>query len=244
MTKSIASLLRSICRVSLSDHANYDIDDDALYPPDAQRAWAEYQQREIPKRISALNRIGNWPLGATGRWLDVGAGTGIFARALRDMGNVCDCVEVSVPETKRLVADGFKVFGGTEVIADASYNRIHCNAVIEHVTDADGFAHELFRVCSQGGRVYIGTISESSILVLASLLRLLTCGLWKAHHYVCPWHVHYMGTASWCRMLLRAGFSIEMVWTTPFQQPPRRSLRSLIHRLLGLYHVNIVATKP
>ena len=236
-------MLLRICGVSLSSHAEYDIDDKSLYPPEAQQSWHEYQRREIPFRIAALNRIGNWHLGTAGKWIDVGAGTGIFARMLRDKGATCDCVEVSVPETQRLVAAGFSVFQSMDGIPDGTYNRIHCNAVIEHVPDANAFARDLHRICSTRGRVFVGTISESTILVLAALVRILTLGMWDASRYVSRWHVHYMGLRAWCRMLRRAGFSIERAWTTSFQQPPRHSWRSLLHRMLGIYHINIIAVK-
>lgn len=100
------------------------------------------------------------------RLLDVGTGSGEIAQVLAET-----CAVVSVdPRDQREARDGYQYLrvGTALPFADASFDAVVSNHVIEHLDDATVHLRELARVLRPGGLVYLATPNR----------------LW-------PWEVHY-----------------------------------------------------
>ena len=223
-----------LCGCTSNDHSQYDIDDVAQYSTGVRDNWAQLC-RDITNKALKI-------MGYAGTWLDVGAGTGNFCNFMRIQKIECDLIEVSIPEKKRLVESGYTVYGSFSELSK-TYDKVFCNAVIEHVLDVRGFCRDLFESTTPGGLVFVGTINEICILLCASICRLLTFGLWDASKYVTRFHVHYFSKSGWLRLLKEAGFELVEVWTYPYSRNAK-PIRRIIHKLLKLQYICMVVRKP
>ena len=88
------------------------------------------------------------------RILDFGAGSGLFARALRDSGVVVECLEPDEEYARVLREDGFKVGGGLGSL-DGTYDAIYAINVLEHIEDDRRVFDELVGRLKPGGRIMI-----------------------------------------------------------------------------------------
>ena len=113
-----------------------------------------------------LQRVAPIPAGA--RVLDIGAGTGGFLAACQEMGYTCSGVEpwAEARETARALGESLGISvdvieGAAESLpfADATFDVVHANSVLEHVDDLDRALAETFRVLKPGGMFWFYTAS-------------------------------------------------------------------------------------
>lgn len=89
------------------------------------------------------------------RMLDFGAGSGTFARALREQGANVACVEPDPAFRATLLADGFACHAGLESVPPGSVDFIYMLNVLEHVQDDGQMLRELAARLSVGGGLYV-----------------------------------------------------------------------------------------
>jgi anaerobic magnesium-protoporphyrin IX monomethyl ester cyclase len=87
--------------------------------------------------------------------VDFGAGTGTFARALRERGLRVTCVEPDVQLRRRLADDEFECHAGMEELPVAAADYIFSLNVLEHIEDDASSLRALFRRLRPGGRLYL-----------------------------------------------------------------------------------------
>jgi 2-polyprenyl-3-methyl-5-hydroxy-6-metoxy-1,4-benzoquinol methylase len=232
--------MRDICGCNYSiDYSTYN--QSQLYPNEANLAWEQYQERQMPDRWCTSRLCMDRHIRSV---LDVGAGTGLFAHFVKRIGVPVNCVEPCTENADKLSKSGFHTYASLYDV-DAQYDLVHCNGVIEHVEDPVAFAANLFRHTSLGGVCWVMTHNELGLLILCTIFRLLTFKRFSVRHYVNPWHVNYWDQEHVERLLRKAGFLIAESWLEPWQQPPRRwSLRRIIHWLIRLHSICIVAKRP
>lgn len=89
----------------------------------------------------------------SGRLLDVGCGTKPY-RSLFDVKDYVGLDIDSEPTRKRGIAD-YLYDGGKFPFADADFDSILCNQVLEHVFNPDEFLGEINRVLKPGGKLLL-----------------------------------------------------------------------------------------
>jgi 2-polyprenyl-3-methyl-5-hydroxy-6-metoxy-1,4-benzoquinol methylase len=67
--------------------------------------------------------------------LDVGAGSGLYAQLLREMGMTIDCVEADPQLSKKIKQDGFTIFTSIQAVPNGTYDYIYSLNVLEHIED-------------------------------------------------------------------------------------------------------------
>lgn len=221
--------LHELCGCTDSDHSLYDIDDESLYSIEARNIWKSFCVKLAHDALNVMK--------GKGSWLDVGAGTGNFCDMMRTRGVECTLVEVSIPEKKRLEERGYCVHTSLQDVG--TFDNVFVNAVIEHVTDVQTFCKELYNATKPEGLVFIGTMNEIAILVCASLLRIVTFGMWDASYYVSRFHVHYLHEAGWVKLMETAGFTLVTSWWYPYS-PSSGCIRRAIHRILRIQYLSMV----
>jgi SAM-dependent methyltransferase len=87
--------------------------------------------------------------------VDFGAGTGTFARRLRDRGHNVTCVEKDQGHREGLLADGFQTCWPLETLPDDSATAIYSLNVLEHIDDDLLAVRQLYRKLQRGGTLLI-----------------------------------------------------------------------------------------
>lgn len=120
----------------------------------AERYWQSHEWRAIRRLL---------PSAASGRALDVGAGSGISSYALARDGWTVTALE---PDPSNLVGAGsirkiaaglqlpitvIEEFGERIAVDSAAFDVVHARQVLHHARDLPQFCRELFRVLKPGG---------------------------------------------------------------------------------------------
>jgi 2-polyprenyl-3-methyl-5-hydroxy-6-metoxy-1,4-benzoquinol methylase len=158
-----------------------------------------------------------WP--RTGRVLDMAAGSGAFARRLRQLGfavEACDLFpeQFGAPEIPIKFAD----LSERLPYDDASFDVLSCLEGVEHLEDQFAFIRECWRVLRPGGRLLLST---PNTLGLASRWRYFWTGFFPLatkpmnEHRKAPIHDHiHLITYYELRYILRTtGFNVVQVTT-------------------------------
>jgi 2-polyprenyl-3-methyl-5-hydroxy-6-metoxy-1,4-benzoquinol methylase len=139
------------------------------------------------------------------RVLDVGCGTGLNARMLRDMGHTVIGIDLSPVAIEKLRAAGFEghVCDVVEGLPfdDESFDFIYASEVIEHLSDTERFLSELERVLKADGTLLLST--PNSAFWPFRLLGLLGHTLTEMQH---PGHLRFFSKKSLERAISIAGF--------------------------------------
>lgn len=90
-----------------------------------------------------------------GKIVDLGAGRGTFAKALRTRGVEVNCVEPDPENQVVLREEGFSVDGAMDAHEPGSCGYIYTLNVLEHVPDDEGLVRIAFSRLRQGGRLFI-----------------------------------------------------------------------------------------
>ena len=131
----------------------------APYPPDDAH---EYERIEVPASFDRYARDlveRARPIGASDRILDLGCGTGIVARVLRErLGGAASIVGVDASppmiETARSIAPELDCREGNAMalpFADGSFDLVLCQEMLQFVADRMAALREVRRVLSPGG---------------------------------------------------------------------------------------------
>jgi ubiquinone/menaquinone biosynthesis C-methylase UbiE len=101
--------------------------------------------------------------------LDLGCDDGIWTRRLADAVGAGEIhgVEVVAEQAKKAEANGVRVYAidlnrPLAGIPSDTFDLVHANQVIEHVSNVDLFVSEVFRVLKRGGHAVISTENGSS----------------------------------------------------------------------------------
>ena len=86
---------------------------------------------------------------------DFGAGTGTFARHLRDRGLTVTCIEPDRSLGALLEDDGFRWHPSLDDLAPASMGTVYSLNVLEHILDDTASLRDMHRVLAPGGRLYL-----------------------------------------------------------------------------------------
>ena len=89
-----------------------------------------------------------------GRVLDFGAGSGEFARRLREMGADVVCIEPDAVMCERLIGEGFVAFRTLEEVTD-SFDSVVMMNVLEHVEDDGALLTQLAQRMAPEGRLFV-----------------------------------------------------------------------------------------
>jgi len=100
--------------------------------------------------------------------LDLGCDDGLWSLQLAKAAGAAKVsgIEINTDAANKARANGVDVTVGNLAerlpYADASFDLVHSNQVIEHVPDVDQFAKEAWRVLKPGGRLIVSTENGSS----------------------------------------------------------------------------------
>jgi SAM-dependent methyltransferase len=87
--------------------------------------------------------------------LDFGAGSGTYAKMLKDEGIVPDCLEPDGKLQSTLENEGFRVFKSTKELKPNSYDMIYALNVFEHIEDDFAEIETLKQALKKGGKLLI-----------------------------------------------------------------------------------------
>lgn len=168
---------------------------DALYStqPEIERSSKRYMRDMVPRSKSM-------------RVLDVGCGTGLNARILRDMGHTVVGTDLSPVAIERLKEAGFEGYV-CDVPAglpfeSGSFDLVYASEVIEHIGDTEGFLAELARVLKPGGMLMLST--PNSAFWPFRILGLLGRTPTEVQH---PGHLRFFSKRSLTDAIADAGFA-------------------------------------
>ena len=87
--------------------------------------------------------------------VDFGAGSGTFAKRLRDSGCRVICIEPDSFQRQRLVAQGFEAFATLDSFPDGSVAFLFSLNVLEHIKDDWGAMRQIYRKVRPGGIFFL-----------------------------------------------------------------------------------------
>lgn len=136
----------------------------------------------------------------TGRWLDVGCSTGMFAEQANRHQNDCQGIDLSPTAVEQAQSLGLQASCGTlsTIEANAQFDNITAFDVLEHVTDPLEFVSEVYDRLVPGGTLAI------TVPNLHSLSRRVMGRRW--YFYIPEEHLHYFTPDSLSRLLNKVGF--------------------------------------
>lgn len=89
------------------------------------------------------------------RVLDIGAGIGTFAKALRDVGHNVLCFEPDPRQADHLRSSGLPVVKGLEELQPSTFDFIYSLNVLEHIEDDLNTLRRWFHLLKPGGRMLV-----------------------------------------------------------------------------------------
>ncbi len=147
---------------------------------------------------------------AGGRLVDIGCSTGIFMDAAKDRGWSAEGVEISPPAAEAArKSTGSIVHEGTLEgcnFPSASFDAVTSWEVLEHVTEPQRFAAEVFRILKPGGHWAISTPNWNSPWERA------TTEITRRP----PYHVTYWRPPTMERLLRQSKFEVVATRQKPF----------------------------
>jgi SAM-dependent methyltransferase len=168
-----------------------------------------------------------------GRLLDIGCDTGTLLVHARERGWTVQGVEVNEPLARQVSAERqVPVAAGTleqAGFADASFDVVVFNQVLEHVTDPSAFLREVVRILAPGGVVCVGVPCFSSPIPV-----LLKRERWYA--LLPSEHVWQFGPRTLPRLLREAGLDVLQTrrgcsaYWGPWSWRPRAMARWCLYR--------------
>jgi SAM-dependent methyltransferase len=87
--------------------------------------------------------------------IDFGAGTGTFAKRLREEGCRVLCVEPDFSQRERLVEAGFEVLPNIDSLPDESLPFVFSLNVFEHIADDQRAIEQIYRKLARGGTLLL-----------------------------------------------------------------------------------------
>ncbi|MDF5753460.1 class I SAM-dependent methyltransferase [Spongiactinospora sp. TRM90649] len=90
---------------------------------------------------------------ASGVWLDYGSGTSPY----RELFAAAELQTADIPGGESYVADHALDRDGSCPVPDGTFDGVLSTQVLEHVTDADAYLREAFRLLRPGGRLVLST---------------------------------------------------------------------------------------
>jgi len=172
--------------------------------------------REALEHLEARRREAG--LAATGRLLDVGAGSGSFLELARARGWQADGVELSPELAARAEArSGARVVCGdfpSVALPFESYDAVTLWDVLEHTTDPGTFLDRARALLAPGGRLVVFTIDAASLFNVAGHLAWrLTAGRMTSPLELLydKRHNHYFTAATLRMLIARHGLGVERV---------------------------------
>ena len=146
-----------------------------------------------------------FPADFRGRLLDVGCGTGSFARLVRSAGWDVAATEIDPDTVERLQRDGVDAKRSADAeaagFAGGPFDAVTCWHVLEHVVDPVAVARWAFDQLRPGG-VFQATVPNAG----SAQARLLGRHWW---HLDVPRHRHHFTPATFAALLTAAGFTVE-----------------------------------
>ena len=172
--------------------------------------------------------------GASGTFVEVGAGYGVRTRGLLDEGRLArfsrivltDLDAERVAQTQRLVPEAETVACDALALpfADGSLGFVFSDQVIEHVADDAAMAREIARVLRDGGRAYIGSVFKRRW----AWYFYRNGGHWRLE----PTHVReYESLDDYRSIFSRSGLGVLGTYTEPMRFPLGEALLRVLVRL-------------
>lgn len=171
-------------------------------------ASVAFHEREAALNLRALRSFAG-----SGRLLDIGCSTGLFLRALRDIGWVGQGLEYS-PDSSRIAREqhGLDVKTGElrpDTYAAGSFDIVTMWDVIEHVPDPCATLVQIHRILADDGQVLLKTPNADGLYPRVSLRLANRLGFWG--HAEPPGHLFQFSVASLSTLAGRAGFRVVAV---------------------------------
>jgi 2-polyprenyl-3-methyl-5-hydroxy-6-metoxy-1,4-benzoquinol methylase len=145
----------------------------------------------------------------SGLAVDIGAGSGAFALAIKDLCFFKDVIAIDLEAScvEACIKNGLSAFqGSVDTLADDSVDLITLNDIIEHISDPVSFLSACRRALKRKGIISIATPNGEGfdIKIMQE----------KAVNVTPPEHLNYFNPVSITTLLERAGFDVLQV-TTP-----------------------------
>jgi SAM-dependent methyltransferase len=176
-----------------------------------------------------------------GRVLDIGCGSGVVSKMLREAGWEVYGTDISLEGIRRYRGRGlFGVVSDAEKplpFCDRSFDAVWLTEVIEHLMDYRRMVQEIRRILKPGGRIYV--TAPNSVFYGYRLLYLLGKCPTELQH---PFHIRFFSPGFLCRTLRENGFRIEksmghnvyLMLPRFLYRPGGTGLRALICRTLRM----------
>jgi SAM-dependent methyltransferase len=117
---------------------------DNLIAMSMARNYNEFLVREVMRHVGEASVA-----------MDFGAGTGTFARKLRERGLQVICIEPDASLRSVLQSQEFDCRADVEEMPESSVDYIFSLNVFEHIDDDTAMFHKLCRLLRPGGRLYL-----------------------------------------------------------------------------------------
>ncbi|MDR2118035.1 MAG: class I SAM-dependent methyltransferase [Tannerellaceae bacterium] len=115
----------------------------------------EVMQKAIHYNAFLISLITGQPRSASDKILDIGAGIGSFAEAIRAKGFEVHCLEPDLQQAQLLERKGFTVNTSLDGIADGSFHFMYALNVLEHIEKDREALSEWAGKLKKGGRLLI-----------------------------------------------------------------------------------------
>jgi SAM-dependent methyltransferase len=162
--------------------------------------WRMFYEPSYRRRLRVLQRLTG---GRRGRVLEIGCGSGLFLRLLRDAGYRAEGLEMSERDAARARRLGLAVAHGMlgqADVPDRGYDIVLLNYVLEHVPDPRDAVAELTRLLAPGGWLIVG------VPIIDSLQARLLGARWSQVTEA-PRHIIIPSFAGALRLLSDAGLT-------------------------------------
>jgi SAM-dependent methyltransferase len=115
----------------------------------------EVMQKAVKYNAFLVSLISKQVHLASDRILDIGAGIGLFAEAVRKEGGAVDCLEPDKAQAALLESKGFRVSASLNEIADESFDFMYALNVLEHIEKDEEELLSWAKKLKKGGKLLI-----------------------------------------------------------------------------------------